>query len=293
MQFNTPIEKFHVALQPVLREFARKSHALNIVVTGSVHQLNPTTLEEVHYYKANFYDPRFTKGGKSGEWEHEAVGTLQLQQYDEDNFVVYSRLIKNEKYKRTSFEYSTKTSKNITKVIKTLLDYVRPYSYSEIYKFHARRMKDVVSSWRGEYSTKVSSTFGFVGSHKIAYEEVKHLRDLGVQFKTPEYQRLAAEGIEAYEENRIRAEQPLAKYHVFIEDKRVSVTTCEEDPNKPDRSIRHLYVCDSIDKLADDVLTEVSLLKMLDIGKEIVGVGARVSERDYLVIKPLASATNA
>ena len=294
MQFHTPIEKFHYALQPLLREFARKSHALNLIVLGSLHQRNIETLDTIDYRKVNFYDPRFVKDGRSGEWEHEPVGTLQLSpEPDGYHFIVSSRLIQNEKYKKHSSDYYTKTSKNITKVIKTLLESVRPYTYTEIYRFHEKRMRDVVGSWRSEHYRTVNSTFGPFGSRTIVYEEVKYLRGLGVQFKTKEFQEMASTGVEAYEEYMRREKQPLTKYHVFLEPNRVSVTACEEGEHGFDKVPKHLYVCDSIDKLGDDVLAEVSLLKMLDVGKDIIGIGARVSERDYLVIKPLASATNA
>lgn len=291
MQYITPLDKFHPSLQPVLQEFARKSHARNLLVVGNISSVHPDTGESVNYQKAYFYDPRFPRGERSGEWEHNAVGYVKVW---EDGFVVASRLIRNEKYRRDSHDYMTKSSKNVAKVLKTMVDFIVLYRYSEIFEFHKRRMEDLVHKWRNEKYKTVQLAFGYFSvEQKVLVEEAKHLRDMGVQFKTNAFNLMITEGIDAYEEHERRQKQPLVRYHILVVDNKISVTKREEDQSLVASLPRLAYVCEGFEMLEDDVAAEVAMLKMLDVGKEILGVGVRVSERDYLVIKPLASTTNA
>ena len=52
---------------------------------------------------------------------------------------------------------------------------------------------------------------------------------------------------------------------------------------------------DSLETLPEDLLADVSMLKILggDVDQSIPGVGYRVSDNEFYLMKPLASNTNA
>ena len=294
MQYQTPLNKFVPELQEVLKEFARKSHAINLIVTGKLPTMKITSQgkdepEERNYRKAIFIDPRFPNRTDP----RERVGAIDFVDEDNKTFKVESRLIKNDKYRKGSTDYHTKTSSNASKVVKILVDYVKPYFHDEMFDFNESTNRDLIGDWRGEhYST------GGVGWTMYAndlYEEIKHLRSMGVQFKTENFRTLSA-NLEQYEEHKSRARANVDVYHVFISDGRVAVTkkTINEYGHVDEKfAVPTMY--DSIESLPEDLLANVSMLKILggEPRKIMRGIGYRVSDNEFYVMKPLASNTNA
>ena len=153
----------------------------------------------------------------------------------------------------------------------------------------------LVKGWHNELY-KAGESIWSVGSNDL-YEEIKHLRDLGVQFKTEEFRKLA-EAVETRDAYKARQKQNIEVYHVYVVDGRVAVTVKELD-KYPAHNYKAHYkptvMYDSIETLPEDLLADVSMLKILggDANQSIPGVGSRVSDNEFYVMKPLASNTNA
>lgn len=287
MQYITPLNKFHPEVQGALKEFARKSHAINLQVVGKI----PSNLldAETDYTRAVFLDPRFPDRKETSD---EIVGSLR---YSIDNgnsvFTVYSRLIRNEKYRRHTPNFHTKVSKDVAKTVKTMVEVLRPFSYSEIFDFNKRQAKEVISTWRNEHYREGRSAWNLHES--TLYEEVKHLKSIGVEFKTKEFAKLATVGIEAWDEYLRRNKQRVKLHHVLIIEGRVALTAKEMDSYNDPVSIDSTVFYNDIESLPGEILGEVAMLKLLDNGQSINGVGMRVTENEFYVMKPLASNTNA
>lgn len=280
MKYITPLEDFHPKLQAILKEFARKSHAVNLEVKGLFIG------EDEHKRRvACFIDPRFPKRTE----RNERVGYVKLT--NDAPIEVGSRLIKNDKYRRHSYEYHTKTSKVESKIVKMMMDFIKPFSFSEIFEFHDDKTASLVKSWRNELY-KAGESVWHIGSIEL-YEEVKHLRDLGVQFKTKAFTEMA-DAVETRDAYRARQKQSIEIYHVYAVDGRVAVTAKQlDDYNSKNHKPTVMY--DSIETLPEDLLADVSMLKILggDVDQSIPGVGYRVSDNEFYLMKPLASNTNA
>jgi hypothetical protein len=288
MKYITPLEDFHPQLQPILKEFARKSHAVNLEVMRPdfIIEQGQTKPE---YKTAIFIDPRFPKRME----RRERVGYVKFS-YDAP-IEVGSRLIKNEKYRRHSLEYNTKASKIESKVVKMMVDFLKPFSFSEIFEFNSHLAENLVKGWHNELY-KAGESMWHINSAEL-YEEVKHLRDLGVQFKTDEFRKLA-EAVETRDAYKARQKQNIEVYHVYVVDGRVAVTAKELDKYAAHNYKAHYkptVMYDSIETLPEDLLADVSMLKILggDANQSIPGVGHRVSDNEFYVMKPLASNTNA
>ena len=295
MQFKTPINQFVPELQEVLKEFARKSHAVNLIVEGKLPVMKAAPFgsdpdESGNFRKAIFIDPRFPNNNDASD----RVGAID-RQYTADGhqFVIESRLIENEKFRRNSSDYHTKATKNIAKAVKIMVEHVKPFTYHEIFNFSNSLKRDLVGSWRGEHYN--TGERGWVVYSNDAYAEIKHLRDLGVQFKTDTFRRLA-ENLEAREEHTRRNRQQVEAYHVYVDEQsgRVAVTKQTMGPHDDVIGVHATLLYDSLEKLPEELLGSVSLLKILGEGeKMLMGVGARVSANQFIVMKPLASDTNA
>ncbi len=296
MQYKTPLNKFMPELQEVLREFARKSHAVNLIVIGlrpnvrdrGVDPGDPVVDDE--YQLAAFVDPRFTDRADKTE----RVGSVEICQAGtpEQVFVIRSRLIENEKYRRGSYDYSSKSSSNKTKVVKTMVDTIVPFRYTEIFDFQHSRTRDLVGSWRGElYNT---GSAGWTVYAPDVFEEVKHLRNLGVQFKTEKFRNLA-KYVEDFAEHQTRISQPVEIFHVFVNGPRVAVTSKTMGIHGTYNEAKATVMYDSLEALPEGLLADVSMLKILggDAKQFLPGIGYRVSDDEFFVMKPLANDSNA
>jgi hypothetical protein len=282
MKYITPLEDFHPQLQSILKEFARKSHAVNLEVVRPDFIIDQGQ-SKPEYKTAIFIDPRFPKRVE----RRERVGYVKVS--EGDLMEIGSRLIKNDKYRRHSLEYNTKTSKIESKVVKMMVDFIKPFSFGEIFEFNSDRTEGLIKGWRSELY-KAGESIWHVGSNDL-YEEVKHLRNLGVQFKTDEFRKLA-EAVETRDAYKVREKQSLEIYHVYVMDGRVAVTSKELDKyNSKNHKPTVMY--DSLETLPEDLLADVSMLKILGSEVPIPGVGYRVSDNEFYVMKPLASNTNA
>jgi hypothetical protein len=284
MKYITPLEDFHPKLQSILKEFARKSHAVNLEVVRPDFIIDQSQIKP-EYKTAIFIDPRFPKRVE----RRERVGYVKLS--EGDLMEIGSRLIKNDKYRRHSLEYNTKASKIESKVVKMMVDFLKPFSFGEIFEFNSDRTEGLIKSWRNELY-KAGESVWHIGSAEL-YEEVKHLRDLGVQFKTKAFSEMA-NAVETRDAYRARQKQSIEIYHVYAVDGRVAVTAKElDDYNSKNHKPTVMY--DSIETLPEDLLADVSMLKILggDANQSIPGVGYRVSDNEFYVMKPLASNTNA
>jgi hypothetical protein len=170
-----------------------------------------------------------------------------------------------------------------------MVDFLKPFSFGEIFEFNSHLAEGLVKGWRNELY-KAGESMWHIGSAEL-YEEVKHLRDLGVQFKTKAFSEMA-NAVETRDAYRARQKQSIEIYHVYAVDGRVAVTAKElDDYNSKNHKPTVMY--DSIETLPEDLLADVSMLKILGGEVPIPGVGYRVSDNEFYLMKPLASNTNA
>jgi len=288
MKYTTPLEDFHPQLQPILKEFARKSHAVNLEVVGNLYTRNP--IEGKPEYKTAFFiDPRFPERTE----RRDRVGYVKFSL--DAPIEVGSRLIRNEKYRKHSLEYNTKASKVESKIIKLMVEYIKPFSENEMFNFNNLNTKQLVGDWRLEHAMKVDR---WTACADDLYTEIKYLRNLGVQFKTEKFARLAM-NLELFEEHKARDTQPITIYRVFVEEGRVTVSKKVTDSHGDLTSLENGSIVsttyNSLESLPEDILSGVSMLKILGGEPRTVlrGIGYKVSDNEFYLMKPLASNTNA
>ena len=289
MKYTTPLEDFHPQLQPILKEFARKSHAVNLEVVGNLYTLNLSE-GKPEYRTAFFIDPRFPERTE----RRDRVGYVKFSL--DAPIEVGSRLIRNEKYRRHSSDHYTKTSKNASKAVKAMVEHIKPCSDNEMFNFNESHTRKLVDDWRSEHRNE-GRTMWTVYSDDL-YAEIRHLRDLGVQFKTEKFAKLAM-NLELFEEHKARDTQPITIYRVFVEEGRVTVSKKVTDSHGDLTSLENGSIVstmyNSLESLPEDILSGVSMLKILGGEPRTVlrGVGYRVSDNEFYLMKPLASNTNA
>jgi hypothetical protein len=255
---------------------------------GNLYTRNPIE-GKPEYRTAFFIDPRFPERTE----RRDRVGYVKFSL--DAPIEVGSRLIRNEKYRKHSLEYNTKASKVESKIIKLMVEYIKPFSENEMFNFNNLNTKQLVGDWRLEHAMKVDR---WTACADDLYTEIKYLRNLGVQFKTEKFAKLAM-NLELFEEHKARDTQPITIYRVFVEEGRVTVSKKVTDSHGDLTSLENGSIVsttyNSLESLPEDILSGVSMLKILGGEPRTVlrGVGYKVSDNEFYLMKPLASNTNA
>jgi hypothetical protein len=176
-----------------------------------------------------------------------------------------------------------------------MVEYIKPFSENEMFNFNNLNTKQLVGDWRLEHAMKVDR---WTACADDLYTEIKYLRNLGVQFKTEKFAKLAM-NLELFEEHKARDTQPITIYRVFVEEGRVTVSKKVTDSHGDLTSLENGSIVsttyNSLESLPEDILSGVSMLKILGGEPRTVlrGIGYKVSDNEFYLMKPLASNTNA
>lgn len=280
MNYKTPIDEFIPELQTFAKQFIRKARAPNLEVVGNFLTTWNTSAPKLK--QMAFKDPRFPQ-------IDQFVGKVT---FEDGEWVIESRRISNQKYKRNTPDFNKKKTGDITKAVKIAVDNVVPFAYYEVMLRSDHLINRVIKSWREEGSG-YSNIFNDL-KYKSIYQEVKRLKDMGIAFVTPEFQRIATEGLDLYELDQIRKSKPVRKFHVlFMDHGRIAVTAQDVDKSGYNEGVQASKVYDAFEQLPEEIASNVAMLKMLNDGDKILGVGLRVSANEFYSVMPLDSNTKA
>ena len=243
--------------------------------------------------KVNFIDERFPQMDHRYKRTH--LGSVRVKYenlMDKSNptFVVQSRLIENQRYKNGSTDFFTKESKSIDKTLKTMLDFIRPYSVHEVRRETVHDFTSTVDKW--VYAAKKEYQNIRIDDRKEIVEEMLHLKSLGVQFKTSAFRKLAEEVEGIYAEYKRRTEAMFKAYHVVFTPNMIYVTAGELPKNSYDDftfksgdSTPRAY--QAVEMLPENILSSIGLLKMVNTNEPVDEVGLRVNENEFYILEKL------
>lgn len=244
-------------------------------------------------HRINFIDERFPQ--MQDKYNRRHLGSV-LVEYDDNNaprFTVQSRLIENQRYKNSGTAFHSKTSKSIDKTLKTMLDYVRPYSLEEVRRRTEHTFVSSVDKWVQEARRPYLNLR--IDDRKQIIEELLHLNDLGVQFKTDVFRKLAGEIKSINDEHSRRIDAKFKAYHVVFTPKIIYVTAgklsknsyhdfrFEVDPAPAIPSTSY----QTFESLPENILSGVGLLKIVPVGESVDEVGLRVNENEFYILEML------
>jgi hypothetical protein len=267
-------------------------------LVGMFYLRSATTLKHEYdhpggaYQRVVFKDERFPQMDHRYKRTH--LGSVRVKYDDNDTpiFVVQSRLIANQRYKHGSTDFYTKESKSIDKALKTMMDFVRPYSLDEVRRESVNDFTNSVDKW--VHAAKKEYNNVKVDDRKEIVEEMLHLKSLGVQFKTSVFRKLADEVEGIYSEYKRRTEAKFRAYHVVFTPNMIYVSAGELLKNsyhdsvfKADNATPSAY--QAIEMLPENILSGIGLLKMVNTGESVDEVGIRVNENEFYVLEKLDS----
>lgn len=255
-----------------------------------------TTLKHEYDHLGGAYQRVFFKDERFPQMDHRYkrthLGSVRVKYDDNDTpiFVVQSRLIANQRYKHGSTDFYTKESKSIDKALKTMLDFVRPYSIDEVRNESVHDFTSTMDKWVSAAKKEYNNVK--IESRKEIVEEMLHLKSLGVQFKTSVFRKLADEVEGIYGEYKRRTEARFRAYHVVFTPNVICVTAGELLKNSyGDFTFKSgdaaLKAYQAIETLPENILSSIGLLKMVNTNEPVDEVGLRVNENEFYILERL------
>ncbi len=202
-------------------------------------------------------------------------------------FAITSRHIANKKYNESSSNYNTRETTNFDRALGIMIDTIKPWTPMEFLDGRRYAVTDVLGKWRDKNKHKTFAAFS--PDYTIVYEEVKALRAMGVQFQTPQFRDMV-NALEMGEDHMQRKSARMILFYVVVDAKeRITFAWTSEirqgtapfdalDTNKK----RHVM---SEEFLPDYLRSDYAMLKIMNPGEELDGVGKRISGFEYVIYK--------
>jgi hypothetical protein len=215
-------------------------------------------------------------------WKDYAVGRTHY------GYGVTSRKITNEKYAPHRDQYHVALSDSVDKSVKNALKYIRPFTHQELASVYYENMQDQVRTHKGESAGRLRGVVATLTNHAVLYEELAYLNNLGIQFKTSEFQYAASKIQELAEEARIDAARKVDGIFVHVrtvgEDRYVDVITAGDvaknyHPTFDSAGLRTY----SIEELPHDIASKVSTLSILEDYGYVPRIGQKIDGYTYWV----------
>jgi hypothetical protein len=199
---------------------------------------------------------------------------------------VYSRLIRNEKFRVSSSGYHTKTSDNVNVALRAVKQFFRSYKLHEMADLEAYSFRKAVTRRCDKLFEAYDKSQDLILNNSSArdalWKEVKNMIKTGYQFADLSLREKCATWVsdrEAFEEEKNR-EVPAVFVHVSVQrDKQVfdvMQVPNAKNSNQPykDLPCQRYYEND----LPESYMGKLSVLSLLKVGDYSSGVGKRVDE---------------
>jgi hypothetical protein len=226
-----------------------------------------------------FVDSRFPKDS----WNYKVlIARLEVSDFDESKKPIYklsSRSIVNDKYKFNNVNYNAKKTNDPKKLLKLLKDFVKPFSTHEIANESVVSFERMYVNWQDVPSAEFGTFAGRIGRDDIA-KEVIALAQQGVRFNTEKFQKLAAEGLEHYQEANRRQLIPSCKTHVYIQpDESVVATTMRNSAGLEEKCVTY----ESLQAAPVPIQQAVAMLLIVDSNTFVPEVGLKINSKQFWV----------
>ena len=205
----------------------------------------------------------------------------------DSKFMVYARMIKNEKFRDDSDQYHMATAEGIDRAIKNVKKYMRPYSPVECATMSFEAVRSKFSSVvQGVSSELYQARSGVIESAHLR-NELFHMLDVGYEFLAEDFREKIVQWREKYNEDQVARGRALHAYYVNVRIHREEMV-CDVievlDANKRSRLDAHMPVATyKMEDLPEGVAGNLAALSMVDDGHYVDGVGMRVDSATFWV----------
>jgi hypothetical protein len=224
-----------------------------------------------------FTDPRLPMPDLGASWKP----YVAILFFDGITYTLRSRLISNNKFAPHNDRFYTVSTQDQSRMLKALRKYVLPFSLAEI----AKKTEDVgydKRDWAGNVRNSLYE-LAQVGNHQVI-EEVIHLTQVGVQFKTRGFRELSEKCVEMQTEARRR--EGFAANHVdmfvFVTESDVQAGVFGKGSEVGDFTGK-VWLFSDINSLPSFMQQQIAVLKLFEPGKYLPEVGRKESDTSFWI----------
>lgn len=265
MRRQIAIEEVHPELRGAVKEFLFKcKYPFEMQLDGAY-----STVGGVDYYTVvHFFDPMHPRDmAGSLRWN------VNYSTGKPSTLRVITRKVLNTRYNDSERRKSVDTVSE-KRAVKLLLEYVTPFTLFEIASKSHHMVCTMERDWREEFTPE---EFGLFRTDYVnVYKEFKNLLAHGASFVTPEFRDAAERGVAKYEIWNERRQIQISKWFVMFTDHgEILVQTPTGDTTR----------FNAFELLPEFIQQGVGMLKLLNGADRILGLGVRVSDNKFWVLK--------
>jgi hypothetical protein len=204
-----------------------------------------------------------------------------------DKYTVYSRTVKNEKFRDDRDQYHMATSDMLDRALKNMKKHLRPYSVMETANLSLPKAQDRFSE-----SHQKAAAAAYEARHEVLrahtlHTELFHLLDMGHVFLSPVVHRQVAEWRKTHDEEKAAEAKGSFAQYVTVRLHRDEMV-CDVLEKQAVRSRTYVdkgaqVTTYKMDELPEDIAGSLAALSMVEDGHYVEGVGYRVDSTTFWV----------
>jgi hypothetical protein len=214
-------------------------------------------------------------------------GDYSIRTASGSKYMVYARMIRNEKFRDDSDQYHMATAETMERAIKNVKKYLRPYSPVECAGLSFDDVRNKFSSVaQGVSSQLYQARSGVLDSNHLR-TELFHMLDIGYEFLSEDFRDKIEAWRERYNEDQVARARALHAYYVGVRIQRDEMV-CDVievlDANKRSRLDTHMAVTTyKMEDLPEGIAGNLAALSMVEDNHYVDGVGLRVDSATFWV----------
>jgi hypothetical protein len=202
-------------------------------------------------------------------------------------YMVYARMIKNEKFSDSKDQYFMATAENIERAVKNVKKYMRPYAPVECASMTFDGIRNKFSSVVSGVSSEVYNAKNDILSSPHLRAELFHMIDVGYEFLSEDFKGMIVKWREKYIEDQESRGRALHAYYVNVRIHREEMM-CDVievlDAYKRSRLDAHMAVTTyKMEDLPEHLSGSLAALSMVEDDHYVDGVGLRVDSATFWV----------
>ena len=214
-------------------------------------------------------------------------GDYSIRNSDGSKYMVYARMIRNEKFREDNAQYHMATAEGIERAIKNVKKYMRPYSPIECAGMSFDSVRNRFASVVSNVSNEMYSARNSVMESAHLRMELFHMLDIGYEFLSTEFREKIVKWREKYQEDQESRGRALHAYYVNVRIQREEMV-CDVievlDANKRNRLESHMPVVTyKMEELPEHIGGNLAALSMVEDDHYVDGVGLRVDSSTFWV----------
>lgn len=211
-----------------------------------------------------------------------------LKSSADNKFMVYARMIKNEKFTDARDQYYMAVAETPERALKNAKKYMRPYSPLECASMTFEQVCQRFASTRGAVSSVLYNAKDDVVSGSQMRVELFHMIDMGYEFLSEDFRDKLVKWRDAHNEDQIARARALHVYYVSVRIQRDEMV-CDVievlDAHKIDsiKQERHTAITYKMEELPESIAGGLAVLSMTEDNHYVDGVGLRVDSSTFWV----------